>query len=56
MLPAFFDSMVALIVKTSTDLPPDVRAAMKQATAREEEGTGAPLARAICGNNIDQAA
>ena len=28
MLPAFFDSVLDLIVKTSTDLPPDVRAAM----------------------------
>ena len=56
MLPAFFDSMVALIVKTSTDLPPDVRAAMKQATAREEEGTRAAQALAIIGQNIDQAA
>ena len=28
MLPAFFDSMVDLITRTSTDLPPDVRAAM----------------------------
>ena len=25
MLPAFFDSIVQLITKTSTDLPPDVR-------------------------------
>ena len=29
MLPAFFDSVLELIVKTSTDLPPDVRAAMR---------------------------
>ena len=36
MLPAFFDSIVSLIVKTSTDLPPDVRAAMKVAMDREE--------------------
>ena len=35
---AFFDSMVALIVKTSTDLPPDVRAAMKHALDNEERG------------------
>ena len=34
MLPAFFDSVLELIVKTSTELPPDVRAAMEFA---EEE-------------------
>ena len=56
MLPAFFDSMVALIVKTSTDLPPDVRAAMKHATTQEEAGTRAAQALAIIGQNIDQAA
>ena len=28
MIPAFFDSVLDLIVKTSTELPPDVRAAM----------------------------
>ena len=37
MLPSFFDSVVALIVKTSTDLPPDVRAAMKHALETEAE-------------------
>jgi len=31
MLPSFFDSVLELIVKTSTDLPPDVRAAMRGA-------------------------
>ena len=35
---AFFDSVVALIIKTSTDLPPDVRAAMKHALDTEERG------------------
>ena len=34
MLPSFFDSVLQLIVRTSTDLPPDVRAAMQ--TARDE--------------------
>ena len=29
MLPSFLDSVLQLIVRTSTDLPPDVRAAMK---------------------------
>ena len=31
MLPTFFDSVLDLIVKTSTELPPDVRAAMTHA-------------------------
>ena len=56
MLPSFFDSMVALIVKTSTDLPPDVRAAMKHALHEEDEGTRAKQALTIIGQNIDQAA
>ena len=30
MLPAFFESVLQLIVRTSTDLPPDVRAAYTQ--------------------------
>ena len=33
MLPSFFDSVVELITRTSTDLPPDVRAAMRTAVA-----------------------
>ncbi|MSO35982.1 MAG: fumarate hydratase [Acidobacteria bacterium] len=56
MLPSFFDSLVALIVKTSTDLPPDVRAAMKHALHSEEDGTLARQALNIIGQNIDQAA
>jgi fumarate hydratase, class I len=56
MLPSFFDSVVALIVKTSTDLPPDVRAAMRHATSQEETGSRAAQALAIIGQNIDQAA
>lgn len=56
MLPSFFDSMVALIIKTSTDLPPDVRAAMKHALHDEAEGTRAKQALTIIGQNIDQAA
>ena len=47
--------MVSLIVKTSTDLPPDVRAAMTFATSQEEPGTRAAQALAIIGQNIDQA-
>jgi fumarate hydratase, class I len=53
---AFFDSILALIVKTSTDLPPDVRAAMRVAMNEEPEGSRAAQALAIIGQNIDQAA
>ena len=38
---SFFDSVVALIIKTSTDLPPDVRAAMKHAVETEEPASRA---------------
>ncbi|MEO5895750.1 MAG: FumA C-terminus/TtdB family hydratase beta subunit [Vicinamibacterales bacterium] len=55
MLPQFFDSMVALITKTSTDLPPDVRAAMAAALAEEEPATRAGQALTIIAQNIDQA-
>ena len=41
MLPSFFDSVLQLIVRTSTDLPPDVRAAMKIALGAEPAGTRA---------------
>jgi fumarate hydratase class I len=56
MLPGFFHSVVSLIIKTSTDLPPDVRAAMRAAMNEEPEGTRAQQALAIIGQNIDQAA
>jgi fumarate hydratase class I len=56
MLPSFRESMVSLIVKTSTDLPPDVRAAMRVAMSEEPEGTRSAQALAIIGQNIDQAA
>jgi fumarate hydratase class I len=56
MLPGFFDSVVSLIIKTSTDLPPDVRAAMRVAMNEEPEGTRAFQALTIIGQNIDQAA
>jgi fumarate hydratase class I len=55
MLDRFLDSMVSLIVRTSTDLPPDVRAAMRVAMDREEDPR-ATQALAIIGQNIDQAA
>jgi fumarate hydratase class I len=56
MLPAFLDSIVSLIVRTSTDLPPDVRAAMKAASSHEPAGTQSSQALAIIAQNIDLAA
>jgi len=53
---SFLDSVVALIVKTSTDLPPDVRAAMKHAVDTEAVESRAGQALNIIGQNIDQAA
>ena len=56
MLPSFFDSMVELITRTSTDLPPDVRAAMRTALATEDASSRAGQAITIIAQNIDQAA
>jgi fumarate hydratase class I len=56
MLPAFFESVVSLITRTSTDLPPDVRQAMASALASEERNTRAGQALTIIAQNIDQAA
>jgi fumarate hydratase class I len=55
MLPSFLDSMVQLIARTSTDLPPDVRKAMGLALAAEEPATRAGQALTIIAQNIDQA-
>src|SRR5258705_153371 len=55
MLPSFFESVLQLIVRTSTDLPPDVRAAMRSARGEEPEGTRAAQALAIIAQNIDLA-
>ena len=55
MLPSFLDSMVALITRTSTDLPPDVRKAMAVALHAEEPATRAGQALTIIAQNIDQA-
>jgi fumarate hydratase class I len=54
-MPSFFDSVLQLIVRTSTDLPPDVRAAMKTSLDAEPEGTRASQALTIIGQNIDLA-
>ena len=56
MLPSFFDSVVSLIVRTSTDLPPDVRSAMKVAMAQEPPDTQSGQALSIIAQNIDLAA
>ena len=55
MLPQFFDSVLSLVVKTSTDLPPDVRAAMKVAMGQEDSTTQSGQALAIIAENIDLA-
>jgi fumarate hydratase class I len=56
MPPAFADSILSLIVRTSTDLPPDVRAAMAAANAQEPSGTQSSQALAIIAQNVDLAA
>src|SRR6266704_1317552 len=55
MLPYFFESVLQLVVRTSTDLPPDVRAAMKTARDAEPDGTRASQALTIIAQNIDLA-
>src|SRR5579864_4781903 len=55
MLPSFFDSVLQLIVRTSTDLPPDVSAAMKMALGSETTGTRSSQALTIIAQNIDLA-
>src|SRR3954451_17199313 len=56
MLPQFFESVLNLIVKTSTELPPDVRAAMKHALAAEPPATRSSQALTMIAQNIDLAA
>jgi fumarate hydratase class I len=56
MLPSFFDSVVQLITRASTDLPPDVRKAMGLALTTEDRGTRASQALTVIAQNIDQAA
>jgi fumarate hydratase, class I len=55
MLPSFFDSVLQLITRTSTDLPPDVRAAMKAALGTESPETRSAQALTIIAQNIDLA-
>jgi fumarate hydratase class I len=56
MASAFLESVLALIIRTSTDLPPDVRVAMKAAMTAESPGTQSAQALSIIAQNIDQAA
>jgi fumarate hydratase class I len=56
MLPSFRDSLLELITRTSTDLPPDVRAAMGLALSQEDRSTRAGQALTVIAQNIDQAA
>jgi fumarate hydratase class I len=56
MLPSFSESLLQLIVRTSTDLPPDVRAAMKTSLDCEPAGTRSAQALTIIAQNIDLAA
>src|SRR5205085_8481304 len=56
MLPSFFESVLQLIVRTSTDLPPDVRAAMRTSLDAEPAGTRSSQALTIIAQNIDLAA
>jgi fumarate hydratase class I len=51
----FKESMLELIIQTSTNLPPDVRQAMGVAIKTEEPSTQAGQALAIIGQNIDMA-
>jgi fumarate hydratase, class I len=53
MMHAFLDSMVELVTRTSTELPPDVRRAMKQATGHDPQGSRSSQALAIINENID---
>jgi fumarate hydratase, class I len=48
-------SLLELITQTSTNLPPDVRAAMSVATRQEQPGTQASQAMNIIATNIDMA-
>jgi fumarate hydratase, class I len=53
--PSLFGSILQLIIRTSTDLPPDVRAAMKTALGVEPSGTRSSQALTIIAQNIDLA-
>jgi fumarate hydratase class I len=50
------NSLLELITQTSTNLPPDVRAAMAAATGSETPGSQAAQALAVIAGNVDMAA
>ncbi len=52
----FKSSVLELIIQTSTNLPPDVRAAMAQAMSRETQGNRSSSALDIIATNINMAA
>ena len=51
----FTKSILELITETSTNLPPDVRAAIQEAKSREDAGTRAALALTTISDNIQMA-
>src|SRR6202165_6326282 len=51
----FTNSLIELITQTSTNLPPDVRAAMGLALETESPGTQSAQALGIIASNIDMA-
>ena len=56
MMPFFRDSILELIIQTSTNLPPDVRAEMRKALRQDKPDTRSGQAMSIIAENIDQAA
>jgi fumarate hydratase class I len=52
---SFKDSIRELIVETSTNLPPDVRRALRKAIAEEVPGSQAALALHAIAVNVDMA-
>src|SRR5881409_3882264 len=52
---SFKDSIIKLITETSTNLPPDVRAAMAEAVSEENPATSAGTALSVIATNIDMA-
>src|ERR1041384_2389175 len=52
---AFKDSIIKLVTETSTNLPPDVRAAMAEAVSEENPATSAGTALSVIATNIDMA-
>ncbi len=55
-MPFFYQSMLELIIETSTNLPPDVREAMAAIIRQEPKDTQAHQALQIIAENVDQAA